>query len=243
MHWKSLVREIAPQAIVHTAALAGIDFCEANQAVCTAVNTQFTVELAAVAAELGTKFVYCSTDNVFDGERGPYGEEDPAHPVNHYGHSKRAGELAVENAGGSWAVARLALVMGLPIFGTGNAFLARMLPTLDRGEVLGVPPKEIRSPIDVVTLGRVLLELAENDFNGYLHLAGDDILPRDDIARRIAVRFGFPAELVQARDPEDLPGRAPRPRDVSLCNSRAKCVLDTPLCGIEEGLDRILSRL
>ena len=240
--WETVFRDIAPCAVIHTTAMADIDYCEEHEEACHAVNTRFTAELAEAAAGCGAKFVYCSTDNVFDGEQGPYGEDDPCAPVNYYGRSKRLAEQAAESSGADWAVARLSLVMGLPIFGKGNAFLTRMLSVLNRDEVLGVPPAEIRSPIDVISLGKALLELAENDFTGYLHLAGNDILPRVELLRRIAARFGYPPELIEARDPQDLTGRAPRPRDVSLLNHRARQVLRTPFCGVDEGLDHILSK-
>lgn len=228
-----------PSAVIHTAALAGIDYCEANREETYAVNVTFTERLAGLCAGAGARLVYTSTDNAFDGERGRYTEDDPPAPVNYYGETKVAAERAAASMGSGWVAARVALVMGLPMLGVGNSFLSRMVPVLERGETLGVPEGEVRSPIDVVTLGAALLELTGHSYSGLLHLSGNDVGNRCALVRRMAARLGHDPGLVIPADPVDLPGRAPRPRDVSLDNTRARGLLRTALCGIEEGVARI----
>jgi dTDP-4-dehydrorhamnose reductase len=103
-----------------------------------------------------------------------------------------------------------------------------------------MPENEIRTPVDVVTLGRALVELAGNDFTGILHLAGNTRLNRYEMAVHIAARLGFPRVLVKPTDSNAMSDRAPRPNDVSLDNSKAKRVLATPLLSLPEGLDLVL---
>lgn len=235
------VRGIAPDVIMHAAAIADIDFCEAHRDEALRVNVEWTRRMAALAVELGARFLYLSTDNAFDGEHGPYAEEDRPVPANFYGRTKVMGEEITSALAVPWVIARVSIVMGLPLGGAGNSFLSRMLAKWEKGEAVGVPPVEVRSPVDVVTLGRVLLELAGNDFTGFIHLSGNDILNRCDLVRRIAKRLGYPEDWVVPNDPVLLPGRAPRPRDVSLSNAKARRALRTPMRGVEDGLDLILS--
>ena len=61
---------IRPDAVVHTAACADIDFCENNQAEAERVNVGITGNLASLCARYGAKLILCSTDTVFDGEKG-----------------------------------------------------------------------------------------------------------------------------------------------------------------------------
>ncbi|HOZ45691.1 MAG TPA: sugar nucleotide-binding protein [Candidatus Hydrogenedentes bacterium] len=233
-------RSVAPDAVIHTAAVAGIDYCQAHRDEAERVNVVLTQAIAERCASTGAKMVFLSTDNVFDGERGAYTEDDPPSPIHFYGETKVKAEEAVAAALDDYVIARVAVVMGLPMLGTGNSFLSRMIPTLDRGEPLGVPPDEIRTPIDVVTAGRALLELAGNDVTGLIHLAGNDTLPRIEVVRRIAQRMGFSPDLVVPNDPTVLPGRAPRPRDCSLANSRARAVLRTPMLDTDQAIGLIL---
>jgi dTDP-4-dehydrorhamnose reductase len=236
-----LMQTAKPEVVLHTAAIAGIDYCETHQEEARAVNTDWPRRLGRLAEEHGRRFIFLSTDNVFGGEKGLYTEEDPAVPVNYYGRTKVAAEEATAALSTPWVVARVSIVMGLPILGAGNAFLARMLPELEQGKTIGVPPEEVRTPIDVITLGQALLELCGNDFTGHLHLSGNDALNRFEFVQRIAVALGYPAEQVEPNDPTHIPGRAPRPRDASLANTKARNLLKTPLCGVAEGTRRIMA--
>lgn len=235
-------QQMKPDAVIHAAAIAGIDYCQAHQDEARRVNVALTGHIARLCREHGAKLVYVSTDNVFDGGQGAYTEDDEPRPINFYGATKLEAEDLVAELPTPWVVARTALVMGLPRLSAGNAFLARMIPTLERGETLGVPQNEIRSPIDAVTLARALLELASEDIEGVLHLAGNDILDRLELVRRIAAWLGLDPALAVANDPTDLPGRAPRPRDVSFNNARARALLDTPLLGVEDGMALVMER-
>ena len=235
-----LYKKINPDALIHTAAMADIDFCQNNQDVAEKINVGVTKSLAALCKENGAKMIVCSTDTVFDGEKGMYTEEDSPNPINFYAETKVKAEKIVR-ALDNGVVTRLSLVMGLPVMGGGNSFLARTIEKLKLGESVRFPENEIRTPIDVVTLGQALVELAGNDFTGTVHLSGNDRLTRYDMARRIAERLGYSAGLINATNSNDMSGRAPRPDDASLDNSKARQLLKTPMCSLMAGLDLTLN--
>ena len=237
---RSSLSDIKPHAVIHLAAMADIDYCESHQAEAEAVNVGTTRLLASCCAERGIRLVYVSTDTVFDGERGNYAEEDPALPVNFYGQTKlKAEEVVLDILPGS-VVARTSLVIGLPLLGTGNSFLSRTLSALEAGRSVGVTDQEIRSPMDVVTLGQALLELAGNDLAGRIHLSGHDQLNRFLMTQRMVQRFGYPPDRVTVQETRFDPGRARRPRDVSLNNAKACASLRTPMKSLNQALDLIL---
>jgi dTDP-4-dehydrorhamnose reductase len=235
-----LFRQVQPTAVIHCAALADIDYCQTHQAAAWKANVGLTETLANLCATSGAKLVFCSTDTVFDGERAPYREDDPPGPVNFYGQTKVAAEQVVTSSRARGVIARLSLVVGLPALGPGNSFLSKMVAALRAGREVGVPVDEIRTPIDVITLGQALLELAGGDDTGIFHLSGNDRLSRLDMAQQIAVRLGFSPSLIVANDPARIPGRAPRPRDVSLANGKARAALKTRMHNFAEGLSLIL---
>ena len=235
-----LLRRLEPNAVIHTAALADIDFCQANPELARAVNIELTRSLADLCAETGARLVFCSTDTVFDGEHAPYKEEDEPGPVNLYAETKVEAEQIVSRLGPQAVIARLSLVFGLPVLGAGNSFLSRMIATLKEGRTVSMTEREIRTPVDVITVGRTLLELAAGKHPGIFHLAGRSRVNRLEMAQTIAVRFGFSKDLVARQPPASTPVRAPRPRDVSLDGLRTSAELKTPMRTLDEGLSLIL---
>ncbi len=237
----AVFEDVRPAAVVHTAALANIDYCEEHQEEAEEINVGVTRALAGLCATHGAKMMLCSTDTVFDGTKGMYTEEDAPHAVNFYADTKIRAEGIVRKTVENSVITRLSLVMGLPVLGAGNSFLAKMFRSLEAGEKVKFPENEIRTPVDVITLGRAFLELAGNDFTGTLHLSGNTRLNRYDMACRIAERLGFSPDLVVATDSNAMEGRAPRPNDASLDNTKARRVLETPMRSLMDGLDAVLA--
>jgi dTDP-4-dehydrorhamnose reductase len=235
-----LFGEVRPDAVIHTAALADIDFCEKQRERARAINVEMTRTLTGLCDDAGCKLVFCSTDTIFDGEHAPYDEAAAPGPVNFYAETKVEAERIVAGLGPQAVIARLSLVVGLPLLGAGNAFLPRLLASLKDGRAVPTPAHETRTPVDVITVGRALLELAAGEHHGIFHLAGHDRLSRFEMARKIAARFGFAPELIMVQPPAPTPGRAPRPRDVSLDNAKACAKLKTPMRTLDEALSLIL---
>jgi dTDP-4-dehydrorhamnose reductase len=231
-----LFHKIAPDAVIHTAAMANIDVCQNNQERAEQVNIGITKTIARLSHESGAKMILCSTDTVFDGTKGNYLETDAPNAVNFYAETKVKAEQIVLSTSNKNVVARLSLVMGLPVMGQGNSFLADTIEKLKKGIQIPFPANEIRTPIDVVTLGSALVELAGNQYGGIIHLAGSTKINRYQMAREIAATLGYSPELILSTDSNAMEGRAPRPNDASMDNSLAKKILKTPMRSLSEGL-------
>ncbi len=236
-----LLERVKPDVIIHAAAAADIDWCEKNPSEARETNTESTRYLTKYAKESGSRFIFLSTDNVFDGARGQYVEADVVNPVNYYGRTKVWAEHAIRESNCFYVIARVALVVGLPLLGMGNSAMSRMLATLKEGRVLGVPDYEIRSPIDVITLGKAIIDLVTSSYQGVLHLAGNDSLGRYEMMKKVAYRFGFDENLVVRNDPRGLPGRAERPVNVSLDNTLARSILSIPLLGFDDAISLVIA--
>lgn len=237
---EQLFVDLRPTAVIHTAAIANIDYCESHHEEAEAVNYGVTKRLAELCRDHGGRLIFCSTDTVFDGRRGMYTEDDAPVPLNYYAETKVRAEQVVRETCENSVVARLSLVLGLPIIGGGNSFLARMVDDFQTGRGVQMADNEVRTPVDVVTLGRALLELAQNDYTGIIHLAGNSRLNRYEMALRIAKRLGYSPDMVRAISSNALPGRAARPDDASLDNTLTRSVLKTPMQDLEGGLELVL---
>ena len=203
-----LMQRLRPDVVVHTAYRQDEDD----------VNTVGSENVARASAAVGARFVHLSTDVVFDGRKGtPYTEDDPVSPVTGYGRAKAEAEVLVAAAHPGALLVRTSLLYG------GTAPSKHELAARDPRCTFFT--NEIRSPIQVTDLACALLELAELDVAGPLHVAGGDDVSRAEFAELIA---GTPVRT--SRAPES------RPLDCSLDSSRAQALLRTPLRGVREVL-------
>ncbi|MGI0149017.1 MAG: SDR family oxidoreductase, partial [Thermoplasmata archaeon] len=108
----ALVRKLKPAVVVDTAAMHNVDKCEEERDLAWQVNAGSTGALARVAIDVGARYLFVSTDFVFDGEKGRYRESDVPRPVNYYGETKLAGEHAVLAASPEHLVVRPSVVYG-----------------------------------------------------------------------------------------------------------------------------------
>ena len=78
--------------VVHTAAIAATAACQNEPERIHRVNAQSAVEIAKVCRDKQKKFIFISTEQVYNGksETGPFAEEDVPLTVTNYGlHTKR----------------------------------------------------------------------------------------------------------------------------------------------------------
>jgi dTDP-4-dehydrorhamnose reductase len=237
---QDLMLALKPDVVVHTAALSDIDYCEANPQKAEAVNVASTLHLAELCRRTGARLVFFSSDSVFDGRKGGYRETDAPEPLNQYARTKVKAEKGIVEILANHVIVRPSLIMGLPVFESGNSFLWRLIQSFKSGARIAFPDTEIRSPVDVITLSQATLEITLLSFTGILHIAGNDRLSRYDMARRIARACGYPPDLILDSKPQVASGRALRPADASLDNTRAKSVLTTPMKDFDEALRLII---
>ena len=76
------MQELRPDCIVHAAAWSAIADCEKNPVVARRINTDATLEMAEAAARLDARFIFFSTDQVFDGKGAPYSATSPVGPLH-----------------------------------------------------------------------------------------------------------------------------------------------------------------
>jgi len=137
------IREFRPQVIVNAAAYTAVDRAESDEAVARAINADAPGLMAEEAKKIGATLVHYSTDYVFDGSKTtPYLESDPANPINAYGRTKLAGELAVQNSGVSHVIFRTAWVYGRE----GKNFLRTILRLATQKEELRIVQDQVGAP-------------------------------------------------------------------------------------------------
>jgi dTDP-4-dehydrorhamnose reductase len=198
-----------------------------------------------VVASRCVRFLQVSTDLVFDGERAPYGESDPAAPISVYGRTKLAGErAAAEVLGERVCVARLALLYGPRATAQSRpSFVERLIERSSRGERVPLFEDELRTPLYVEDAASALARLLERPvIPRVVHLGGPDRCSRLEMGRKALAAFGVPEDRAEPKSRSLSGAKAPRPRDVSLSSSVAAS-LGLQSRGLSEGLSSMRRRM
>ncbi|MEO4015006.1 dTDP-4-dehydrorhamnose reductase [Pseudomonas rossensis] len=170
---RATIREVKPDVIVNAAAYTAVDKAESETELADRVNGQASQVMAEEATTLGAWLIHYSTDYVFSGQgSAPWQESDAVAPVNHYGASKLAGELAITASGCKHLIFRTSWVYGA----RGNNFAKTMLRLAKDRETLSVIADQVGAPtgadlIADVTALAIQQVLQRPELSGLYHLA------------------------------------------------------------------------
>ena len=168
----SKIEEIAPEAIIHCAAWTAVDAAEdeENKEKVFAINVTGTKNLVKAALRLNCKFLYLSTDYVFNGQgEEPWKPDDKSYePLNYYGETKLKGEFAVSELE-KFFIVRIAWVFGL----NGKNFIKTMLNVGKTHEEVRVVNDQIGTPTYTYDLARLLVDMIETEKYGYYHATNE----------------------------------------------------------------------
>jgi len=145
----------------------------------------------------GTRFVYCSSDHVFGGDRGPYRESDPSHPVSVYGKTRCAAETVITRERPDALIVRHGLGIGPSASGK-SGHLDWLRYRTVRGLPTTVIADEVRSAVWSEQLADRIWKLAHSGVAGIRHVAATAASSRVDLARYLDTRFGIGAKLAVA---------------------------------------------
>ncbi|MCB1915094.1 MAG: dTDP-4-dehydrorhamnose reductase [Rhodocyclaceae bacterium] len=244
------VRALAPQAIVNAAAYTAVDRAEAEPELAKAVNAEAPARLAELARAVDAWLLHYSTDYVFDGGgQRPWREGDPAAPLNEYGRSKLAGEIAIRDSGCRHLILRTSWVYSA----RGGNFIRSMLRLGAQRPRLGVVDDQVGAPTGAELIADTSAHLLrflrqQSEAGGTYHLAAaGETSWRDyachvfDLARACGAELVV--EEVAGISTAEYPAAAPRPR-----NSRLDCSLLQETFGLamppwQDGVARVLREI
>lgn len=218
---KALLDAHKPDIVVHTAAARDPNFCEENPRESGRINRDATAELAGLCADRGIRFVFTSTDLVFDGREAPYAETDGVNPLGAYGEQKVEAEVLVGERWPEAVICRLPLLFGATGPETSN-FGAGFLAKARLGKVGRLFVDEFRTPLSARDVAAGIVCLVRSSHTGVVHLAGGERVSRFEFGKAICEAFLIqPAPILETKQ-ADVPMAAPRPADVSLQIERAR---------------------
>lgn len=242
--------EWAPDLVVHSAAERRPDIVDGDPATAERLNVDATATLAELAVANAARFIYISTDYVFDGSTPPYTIDARPAPLNAYGRMKLAGEEAVRAAyaavrNQSFAIVRIPILYGR-VENLAESPVTELAAKLLQGNAFKAEDWAMRYPAHVDDVARAITTVANGlmssdpqGLGGIFHVAGREQLTKYGMARVMANELGLNPELVQS-DPNP-PAGAPRPKDCRLDPSRLVSLGFSPRIRFVDGVREALA--
>ena len=204
---ETAIISLEPSCIINVAAFTAVDKAEDQPANAWRINAEGAAGAARAATSLGVPLIHISTDYVFDGSASrPYRADDPTNPINVYGKTKLAGELAVSTLCRSHWILRVSWIFSEF---QGN-FVTTMLRLAGEREQLRVVCDQRGRPTYAGDLAKAIARLVSNIDApvlpwGTYHLSGGVETTWDEFARYVFQR-AVEVELIERPpDVESIP--------------------------------------
>ncbi|MGG5335963.1 dTDP-4-dehydrorhamnose reductase [Enterococcus sp. AZ089] len=215
----AFIQELKPTVIYHCAAYTAVDKAEdEGKELDEKINVNGTENVAKAAKAVGAKFVYISTDYVFDGTKkeGVYKETDTPNPQNEYGRTKLLGEQAVKDLLDEYFIIRTSWVFGK----YGHNFVYTMKRLAQTHPRLTVVDDQYGRPTWTRTLAEFMVYIIENNADyGIYHLSNDNSCSWYEFAKEILKETDVEVAPVTSAE---YPQKAKRPQYSVLDLTKAK---------------------
>lgn len=236
---EKVIKDAAPDAVIHCAAYTAVDAAEENVDICRKVNAQGTENIAKVCETLDIKMMYISTDYVFNGQgERPWKPDDEREPLNVYGQTKYEGELAVEKYVKKFFTVRIAWVFGI----NGKNFIKTMLNLGKTHDKLTVVNDQTGSPTYTYDLARLLVDMIQTEKYGRYHATNEGLCTWYEFACEIFKQAGMDVSVSPVTS-DEYPSKAKRPANSRMDKSKLAENGFQPLPEWQDALKRYLKEI
>lgn len=211
-----VIKDAAPDAVIHCAAYTAVDAAEENEELCRKVNAEGPQNIANVCKELDIRMIQVSTDYVFSGEGTHFWKpEDVCEPQSVYGRTKYQGELAVRNTLEKYFIVRIAWVFGV----NGKNFVKTMLNLAKTHDTIRVVNDQFGSPTYTYDLARLLVDMVLTDKYGIYHATNEGTCSWYEFACSIFKEAGVDVNVIPVTTAE-YGAKAKRPANSRMDNNK-----------------------
>ncbi len=230
------VEKFQPHVIINTAAMTNVDECETKREECWAANVTAVENFVDAIGNSAIHFIHLSTDFVFDGEAGPYKEEDKPKPLSYYALSKYESEKVLQKSNISWAILRTIIVYGIVDNMSRSNVVLWAKGALEKGQPINVVDDQFRSPTLAEDLADACISAGDKRAKGIYHVSGKDIMSILELVYRVADFWKLDKSIVKPIKSDTLNQAAKRPPRTGFILDKAYRELDYKPHSFEQGL-------
>jgi len=234
--YKRLFVKFRPNIVIHTASIGSPDYAEKNKEITRQINVGGTKTILSLCEEQGSKFIYISSNGIYDGQHAPYGEDDIASPINFYGEIKLEGEKVTTASKVISAIIRPNILYGWHHPSERSNIVTLALDKIARNEKFMAYDDVYVMPLFVRECARAIWKIVKMEQYETFNIAGRDRVSIYELIKKAAQVFGFDDRLVLPVGQDYFNSLVPRPKDTSYRTDKMERVLLASPILIEEGL-------
>jgi len=235
--------ELKPNYIINCAAMTNVDQCEKEQENCDAVNVEALKVIINSAKKHKSHLIHISTDFIFDGENGPYAEEDEVNPINYYGLSKLKGEELIKQAQINYTILRTILVYGLVDNMSKNNIVSWIKNAVESKQTITIVNDQYRMPTLVDDLADACLLSIQNKAYGVYNVSSSELLSIYEVALQVADAFNLDKSYIKSIPTSQLSQPAKRPPKTGFDLTKSQKYLKLPIAPFRNRLQVFKNQL
>lgn len=235
--------QVKPDVVINTAAMTNVDQCETEKEACWDINVNAVMYLAKACKKHKSHLIHLSTDFVFDGENGPYKEDDIPNPLHYYAESKLASEKILQESDIRWSIARTIIIYGIVEGMSRSNLVLWTKSSIDNKQKINVVDDQYRSPTLAEDLAEGCVLIAEKKAYGIYHLSGPETHCIIDLVYMVADYYGLDKSYVSPISSKSLNQAATRPPKTGFIIEKARNDLGYQPVKFEEGIKILESQI
>lgn len=238
-----VLTKFSPDCVINTAAMTNVDACETHKGEAQKLNVEAVNYLVEATNKIDAHLIHLSTDFIFDGEAGPYKEDDIPNPLSYYGETKLAAEKIIQTASNKWSIVRTILVYGLVQDMSRSNIVLWAKQSLEKGLPMRIVDDQFRTPTlaEDLALGCSLVE--DKEALGIFNISGKDHMSIFELVQRVANYFKLDTSIVEKVSSKTLNQIAVRPPITGFILDKSRTKLGYEPHRFEEGISLIMKQL
>ena len=233
---QQILEKYRPDAVINTAAMTNVDFCENNKDDCRELNVEAVKNLIYSCEKLNIHLLHLSTDFIFDGEAGPYTEEAEPNPLSYYGATKLEAENLIQSSSCNWTIIRTIIVYGIVYNMSRSNIVLWAKNALEKGEVINVVEDQWRMPTLAEDLAECCLLAIKKEAQGIFNVCGKNMMSILELVEKVAEHWNLDKSLIIPVKSKSLKQDAQRPKKTGFILEKAMQNLGYNPHSFSEGL-------
>jgi dTDP-4-dehydrorhamnose reductase len=237
-----IFKDHLPDVVVHAASIGSPDYAEKNKEFTWEINVESTRKILNLAEASGAKFIFISSNGIYDGENAPYDEDSVAKPINYYGQTKLEGEKVTLGAKVSYAIVRPILMYGWNDPHERGNIVTLALAKLAKGEKMSAYADVYSNALLSDSCAEAIWKIIEKEVYASFNIAGADRTSIYELLSKAAEVFGLDRALLVPVKQGYFNELVPRPKDTSYRTEKMQNLLGVRSLSLVEGLTRMRSK-